>query len=97
MPVLSQVGSINGWLSPEEASLLAAAACDALTILPPHRIVEVGSYCGRSTVVLGAVARATDPAAMVHAIDPHDGLLGTVQQPVRADPGSLQRFRIIVF
>jgi hypothetical protein len=92
LPALDRLESVEGWLSRQEAALLAAAAGHALTALPPpHRIVEVGSYCGRATVVLGAVAKTVDPAATVHAVDPHDGLLGTRQQVVRAAAGSLQR------
>src|SRR5207248_960770 len=57
-PILEAMRSIDGWLSDEEADLLIAATTSALQKLPaPHVIVEAGSYCGRSTVVLGSVVK----------------------------------------
>ena len=54
--------------------------------------MEVGSYCGRSTIVLGSVVRAVCPRARVYAIDPHDGLLGAVGLDLHTDPPTLQMF-----
>ena len=89
---LERFEAVDGWLSRPEAELLAAATARALTTLPgPHHIVEVGSYCGRATVVLGAAARTADPAATVHAVDPHDGVVGTRDQPARGAPDSYRR------
>ena len=49
---LNAANDIEGWSADEEAELLSTAVRDALTSLPaPQRIVEIGSYCGRSTVV----------------------------------------------
>jgi predicted O-methyltransferase YrrM len=55
---------VEGWLTEAQAASLAAAARGA------RRIVEIGSYRGRSTIVL---ARAAPPGAEVIAIDPHAG------------------------
>lgn len=52
----------NGWLTREEAELLWRVA--SATTGP---ILEVGSYYGRSTVLLAALGRP------VYAIDPFDG------------------------
>ncbi|HLI58019.1 MAG TPA: class I SAM-dependent methyltransferase, partial [Actinomycetota bacterium] len=77
LPLLRRMEAIEGWLSAAEADLLAAAAVGAIAARPgPHTIVEVGSYCGRGTVVLGAVAAALSPGSTVHAVDPHDRRLG---------------------
>jgi hypothetical protein len=77
LPLLRRIESIEGWLSADEADLLAAATVDATTVRPgPHTIVEVGSYCGRGTVVLAGMAAAVSPGSVVHAIDPHDRRLG---------------------
>ena len=77
LPLLNRMESIEGWLSRAEADLLAAATARAIASRPgPHTIVEVGSYCGRGTVVLGGVAAALSPGSLVHAVDPHDRRLG---------------------
>jgi Glycosyl transferase family 2/Methyltransferase domain len=77
LPLLRRMETIVGWLSAAEADLLSAAAMRATTgRRGPHTIVEVGSYCGRGTVVLAGVAGALSPGSVVHAIDPHDRRLG---------------------
>ena len=55
---------VEGWLTDEQAERLRAAAARSA------RIVEIGSYRGRSTIVL---AGAAPPGAEVVAIDPHAG------------------------
>ena len=93
LPILERMRSIEGWLWDEEADLLIAATVRALDELPaPHAIVEIGSYCGRSTVVLGSVVRALEPEARVYAIDPHDGQVGAVDRRLSATPPTLARF-----
>ena len=61
------VEGIEGWLTDAQVARLHAAA-DAAPA--GGRIVEIGSFRGRSTVVL---ASAADPTAEVVAIDPHAG------------------------
>src|SRR5207249_2346362 len=73
--VMKEMRPIEGWLSDEEADLLISASAQALCT-KEGAVVEVGSYCGKATLVLGRVAEAVRPEARVHAIDPHDGLLG---------------------
>jgi predicted O-methyltransferase YrrM len=48
-----------------DAAMLAGAACPGLPM------VEIGSYCGRSTVWFGAAARACN--TVLHAVDHHVG------------------------
>ncbi|MCP3137348.1 glycosyltransferase [Pyxidicoccus xibeiensis] len=77
-PILAEMQKVEGWLSDEEADLLIAASSRALSSLPaPHAVVEVGSYCGKATVVLGRVAEALGTPAPIHAIDPGDGVVGS--------------------
>jgi len=52
----------DGWLYEDEARLLLAHARDT-----DGPILEVGSYCGRSTVLLASLGRS------VHSVDPFDG------------------------
>jgi hypothetical protein len=93
-PILTRMRAIEGWLEDDEAEVLAAATVRALEELPaPHAIVEVGSYCGRSTVVLGSAAQAHRPEARVYAIDPHDGVVGALDQGLQSGPSTLGRFQ----
>lgn len=55
----------------DEGDALHDAALAAGRSLPGLPFVEVGSYCGRSTVWLGAAAR--DSGAVVFAVDHHRG------------------------
>jgi predicted O-methyltransferase YrrM len=67
---LERMNAIEGWLTEPEARLLYWHA-EKATKWP---IVEVGSYLGRSTVVLATAAAAC--CVPVIAIDPHEGELG---------------------
>jgi predicted O-methyltransferase YrrM len=58
---------IEGWLTDDQAEVLAARAHD---LTPPDQIVEIGSYRGRSAVVF---ATAAQDGVRVVAIDPHAG------------------------
>jgi predicted O-methyltransferase YrrM len=65
--VTARVADVEGWMSPGQASTLydAARRCPA-----GGTIVEIGSFRGRSTIVL---ASAAAPDVSVIAIDPHAG------------------------
>lgn len=56
-----------GFMPPDEGLALYEAALDA----PPGPLLEIGSYCGKSTVYLGAAARAR--GGVVYTIDHHRG------------------------
>jgi predicted O-methyltransferase YrrM len=58
-------------MPPEEGDALYDAARRALAQVPRAPIVEIGSYCGRSTIWLGAAARAG--GSVVFAVDHHRG------------------------
>ncbi len=65
--VLGHVAGLDGWMTAEQGRRLhaAAARCHA-----GGRIVEIGSFRGKSTIVLAAAA---PPDVVVVAIDPHAG------------------------
>ena len=65
--VLALAAGVDGWMSEDQGRRLhdAAARCPA-----GGRIVEIGSFRGRSTIVLAAAA---PDGAEVVAIDPHAG------------------------
>lgn len=58
---LSRMRAVEGWFTANEARALLRAACSV-----EGEIVEIGSYLGRSTVVLATVRS-------IWAIDPHEG------------------------
>ncbi|HYP47630.1 MAG TPA: class I SAM-dependent methyltransferase [Thermoleophilaceae bacterium] len=61
------VDGVKGWMSTDQARRLWDAAS---RLRAPARIVEIGSFHGRSTIVL---RRAAEPGVEVVAIDPHGG------------------------
>jgi predicted O-methyltransferase YrrM len=77
--ILEEVRSIEGWLADDEARLLAAATSEVASRFPPsHALVEVGSYCGKATVLMARVLQRQAADAPIHAIDPHDGRVGAL-------------------
>ena len=65
--VSSLIADVDGWLSPDQAARLYAAAA---ATRPGQQIVEIGSFRGRSTIVL---AGAAPDGVDIVAIDPHAG------------------------
>jgi MMP 1-O-methyltransferase len=71
-PALREIAlATKGFMPPEEGDALYDAAVAAGASVPGAPWVEVGSYCGRSTVWLGAAARAAD--TVLFAVDHHRG------------------------
>ncbi|MCB0980979.1 MAG: class I SAM-dependent methyltransferase [Acidimicrobiaceae bacterium] len=64
---MAAVAGVEGWMSPDQARRLFDAAA---ATRPGDRIVEIGSFRGRSTIVLASAA--PDGVGIV-AIDPHAG------------------------
>lgn len=93
-PVLQKIKKIQGWLNDAEASLLANCCIKALHELPqPHNIVEVGSYHGKATVLLGTIIKDLFPLAKLTSIDPHDGKQGARDQGLKKYPPSINNFK----
>ena len=91
--ILANMRNVDGWLTEEEALVLITAAHQAIRALPPpHALVEVGSYLGRSTVVLAGVIAAVAPRARVHAIDPHEGKVGALDTGIETALPTFDRF-----
>jgi predicted O-methyltransferase YrrM len=61
----------TGFMPSEEGDALYAAALAAAQAVPGAPLVEIGSYCGRSTVWLGAAARQA--GTVLFAVDHHRG------------------------
>lgn len=96
LPIVVAMRVIEGWLDDEEAEALIAtaeAAVQNAAAGDPVRIVEVGSYCGKSTVVFGLAVRALAPdRARIYAVDPHEGALTTLEQRTVQLAPTLERF-----
>jgi predicted O-methyltransferase YrrM len=92
LPVLRQVRDIEGWLLDDEIDLLLAVCARAVRELPDCAVVEVGSYCGRSTVVLATAVADAHTEGRVFAIDPHEGELGPPAPGAAAPAPTLERF-----
>ena len=65
--VWDQVSGVEGWLSCDQARMLYDRAVE---LTPTATVVEIGSFRGRSTIVL---ASAVPGGVEVVAIDPHAG------------------------
>lgn len=65
--VWDRAGGVEGWLTPEQGRRLFDAV---RSVGPGATVVEIGSFRGRSTIVL---AQAAPNDADVVAIDPHGG------------------------
>jgi len=61
----------KGFMPEAEGDALFAAACLACDELPGLSMVEVGTYCGRSTVWLGAAAKSKK--TVLFTVDHHSG------------------------
>ena len=96
LALIDSLRGIEGWLDNQEADLLFGIllkACKAPAQGVGRNIVEIGSYHGKATVLLGTVAREFCPGAVITAIDPHDGLLGAVDRGLTRHPPSYDRLR----
>ncbi len=62
------IDNIKGFLAQDEAEALHRFAGEALALGP---VLEIGSYCGKSTIYLGLAARAN--GGTVFALDHHRG------------------------
>jgi predicted O-methyltransferase YrrM len=92
-PYLNRARRIPGWLGMAESIAVARAV---LALPPDPTVLEVGSFLGRSTVVIGG-ALTVRGDGVVHAIDPFDGLgddfSATVYEEIRATSGQSLRRR----
>lgn len=67
---LTHARAARGFMPEDEGMLLHRSALDRL---PHGPALEVGTYCGKSAIMLGAAARLTGPDAVVYTVDHHRG------------------------
>jgi tetratricopeptide (TPR) repeat protein len=75
LPLLEKVRAVPGWLTDPEADLLSAATAQAIPLAREANaaLVELGSYCGKSTLAIALTLQAlAEPGVALHAIDPHE-------------------------
>ena len=89
---IANMRKIKGWLTDAEADLLISVALKASCPLRDAHLVEVGSYQGKATVLLGQVAKSASKDVKVYAIDPHDGILGSKDQGLHTFDPSFEAF-----
>ena len=88
-----KIKAIQGWLSEAEAELLSIATLKACIELESiASIVEVGSFKGKSTVLIGKILNEFKPKTKIYAIDPHNGVVGAEGQNIENLPPTLQAF-----
>ena len=96
VPILEQMRAVEGWLSDGEGDLLIASCARALSQCPaPHAVVEIGSYYGRSTVVLGSVVKllGRPDSSRLYAIDPHLGHVAVPDKGIQIGEPTFEKFR----
>lgn len=92
--IFLKIKEIEGWLSEKEADLLIATTLKAcIDFQNTNCIVEIGSYHGKSTVLLGSVLKQFFPSRKVYAIDPHAGELGVEDKGLLVYPPSFEAFK----
>jgi len=85
--IISKITNIEGFLWDDEAILLAQMVEKTYNLFNKDlTIVEVGSYCGRSTVAIGLAVKAICPRSAFYAIDPHEGQLFFVGETTPRQP-----------
>jgi hypothetical protein len=69
--IISVFNATEGWFYGDEGQFLLESVERALREAPSKTVVEVGSYLGKSTTLLGWAAQKV--GATVYAVDPHEG------------------------
>jgi hypothetical protein len=91
--VLAEMRAIPGWLSDAEAMALLVAARGALAREgAAGHLVEIGSHCGKATLLLGRAAEAAPIEARVSAIDRFNGVTGSREDKLTREPVTRGRF-----
>ena len=90
--ILDLAETIEGYFHRDEGRVLYETTVEVLKRLPDLAIVELGSYCGKSTIILGKAAQSLGSASKVFAIDPHEGEINFPYGVVRMTP-TLYRFK----
>ncbi len=94
LAIVEATKHIEGWLSEPEAELLIAAVARLCRGegREERSIVEIGSYKGKSTTVLGLAARLHERPVHIYAVDPFDGVVGAADASIDRTGATLRSF-----
>ena len=93
--ILDRMRQVEGCLKDNEAELLIVSTRRAVKEHGVATVVEIGSYCGKSTIVLASAARTANAGARVYAVDPHQGVVGSEDglDTIAVVPHTFERFQ----
>lgn len=83
---------VEGWFTDEEAALFFESIYTTYLSGVTGHALEIGSFCGRSTVIMAAAVRMADPTARILAIDPHEGAHSTPGGQISQGNSTLSKF-----
>lgn len=93
--LIEKIQNIEGWLTEKETSLLIDTVITACQESPSSDpIVEIGSYHGKATVLIGMIVKAFFTEVKVYSVDPHKGLLGSLDEGYHHVPCSFESLSI---
>lgn len=91
--IMATMRQVHGWLGDAEAAALLACARAALAHGDASgHIVEIGSHCGKATVLLAHAAQHAAVDARITAIDRFDGVTGSRETTLSREPPTRIRF-----
>ena len=94
LQVITEIQKIQGWLSDAECELLMATALKACFKFSGAHVVEIGSFHGKATVLLGKIAKSISDEIKVIAVDQHDGKLGALGSDLCVFEPSFESFKL---
>lgn len=66
-----QATAARGFMPPDEGDALFDAGCEATRSVPDAPLIEIGTYCGKSSIWLGSAAEAA--GTVLYTVDHHRG------------------------
>ncbi|OMQ08168.1 glycosyltransferase [[Flexibacter] sp. ATCC 35103] len=90
--IKKRVNTIEGWLYEDEIELLATICYTKAQTKKAPVLVEIGSYCGKATVVMALAAKEINNKTKVFAIDDFSGRLGAEDTRIDFYAPSLEKF-----
>ncbi len=89
--ILRRVRPIEGWLEEDEADLLIRTAARAARFKAAD-MLEVGSYCGKSTLAIALTLKALKHPARLYAVDTFNGTVSIPGGGVMHTPPTYEKF-----
>lgn len=80
--IIADMKHVGGWFTADEAKFMAEMLVYALGKPGSYNVVEIGSYQGRSTVVLANIVKLVSPESKVWCIDPFEGKVARNRRPL---------------